>query len=467
MTDIQGILGIASKALFVQQRAINVTGNNIANVNTPGYSRQRLDMSADVPVNTGIGPLGSGVRASEVERVYQRFLAAQINDETQDLGKWEARKDMLEQVEMIFDESGDYGLSQTMDEFWNAWQDLSNNPSGSVERTVLVAKSQMLVSTIGKNYEDLQTMRHNIDKRLEGAVDQINELSASIADINGKVVSMEADGHTANDYRDQRDQLLKQLSQLIDINSFEDSNGAVTVTVDSGQPLVEGTDQYSLSTQQNASSGLKDVAWIDAAGNAQVITDDISGGKMGGWLAARDSDIPDYMDRLDTLAQNLIDEVNTLHAAGYGLDGSTGTDFFSGTSADDMAVNSTIVADTNLIAAASSYDSVPGDKPGDNSNAIAIANLRDSLTMDSDTATFGDYYGSLLSDVGHAVQQAQAYHDHQDQMVLQLENYRDSISGVSIDEEMVNLVNYQKAYQAAARLVNTAGEMMDTILNMV
>ncbi len=462
MSDIQGILGIATKALRVQQRAINVTGNNIANVNTPGYTRQRLNISADNPVNTGMGLLGSGVRASEVERIYQRFLATQINGETQSLGQWEARRDMLERVEMVFDESGDYGLAQTMSEFWNAWQDLSNNPSGSVERTVLVAKSQMLASTIRKNYQDLQTIQYDIDARVASGVDKINQLSASIVDLNDKIVSLEAGGHTANDYRDQRDLVLKELSELIDINSFEDASGAVTVSVGSGQPLVEGTHRYSLSTQQNA-SGLKDVVWLDDDGNAVSITADIDGGKLAGWLTARDTDIPDYMTRLDTLAQNLISEVNTLHAAGYGLDGSTGNDFFSGTSANDIAVNSAIVNDTNLIAAADDYNAIPGG----NGNAIAIASLREALTMDSGTATFDDYYGSLLSDVGHAVQQSQSYHDHQEQIVLHLENYRESISGVSIDEEMVNLVNYQKAYQAAARLVNTASEMMDTLLNMI
>ena len=197
------------------------------------------------------------------------------------------------------------------------------------------------------------------------------------------------------------------------------------------------------------------------------ITASISGGKLDGWLTARDVDIQNYLGQLDTLAQGLMQEVNSLHAAGYGLDGSTGNDFFTGSSAADIAVNPTIVNDANLIAAAADFDTIPGDKPGDNGNAIAIAALRETLTMSGGTATFGEYYGSLISDVGHGVQQAQSYHDHQSQMVLHLENYRESISGVSIDEEMVNLVKYQKAYQAAARLVNTAGEMMDTILNMV
>ena len=466
MSGIQGVLSIASKALLVQQRAINVTGNNIANVNTPGYSRQRLNMSSDIPVNTSFGPMGNGVRAIEVERIYQRFLATQINNETQSLGQWEAHKDMLERVEMIFDESGGYGLDQNMDEFWNGWQDLINDPSGSVERTVLVAKGEILSATIGKNYQDLQTIQHDVDARVEGAVEKINQLSARMVNLNEKIVQLEAGGHTASDYRDQRDLVLKEMSELIDISSFEDANGGVTVSVGSGQALVEGTHAYDLSTQLNA-SGFKDVVWLNDDGNAVTITDRISGGKLDGWLTARDVDIQNYLDQLDTLAQNLMQEVNSLHAAGYGLDGSTGNDFFTGSSAADMAVNAAIVNDTNLVAAAAGFNVIPGDKPGDNGNAIAIAGLRETLTMNGGTATFGEYYGSLVSDVGHGVAQAQFYHDHQSQMVLHLENYRESVSGVSIDEEMVNLVKYQKAYQAAARLVNTAGEMMDTVLNMV
>jgi len=174
------------------------------------------------------------------------------------------------------------------------------------------------------------------------------------------------------------------------------------------------------------------------------------------------------LTKLDTLAQNLMTEVNTIHAVGYGLDGSTGNDFFTGTAtATGITVNPLISNDTNLIAAAESFDIVPGDKPGDNGNAIAIANLQTDQTLNGNTATFGAYYDSMVSEVGLAVQQAMSYFDHQSQMVLQMENYRESISGVSIDEETVNLIKYQNAYQAAAKLINTADEMMETVLSMI
>lgn len=564
MTDIYGVLNIGNKALLVQQKGIYVTGNNIANINTPGYTRQRLNMSNDFPVDSSIGPVGTGVRAIEVERIYQRFLGLQINNETQGLGKWEANKDMLERVEMIFDESEGYGLSQVMNEFWNAWQDLTNNPSGPVERSVLVAKSEMLAETFSKNHQDLQTVQGDIDTMIKGSLDDINLLSEKIVSLNQKIIQMESGGDTANDYRDQRDQLLNDLSELIDINSFESDNGGVTVSVGSGQPLVEGTNLYRLSTQVNA-FGNQNIVWQDAANNTVDITENISGGKLKGWLNARDLDIRNYLNRLDNLAQSLMEEVNTVHASGYGLDGSTGNDFFTGaatasgildaaltitaeaggagniaitlvsggtagseavttdpvtgdiriaiedgvstqgqiaaalqahsaissavaaapgslwtlgsgtdavtlsggSSADNMQVNPAIVLNDQLLAAAESFDTIPGDKPGDNGNAIAIANLKTAMTMDGNTATFDASYESYIGDIGNAVQQAASYYGHQDQMVAHLENYRESISGVSIDEEMVNLVKFQNAYQAAAKLITTADEMMQTVLNMI
>ncbi len=290
MTTIPGLLSIGSKALMAQQKGINVTGNNIANVNTPGYSRQRLKLSTDVPVMTGNGLLGSGVRANKVERVYQRFLGVQINNETQSLGQWEAHKDTLERVEMIFNESNGYGLNQVMSDFWNAWQDLTNNPSGSAERTVLVAKSEMLTATFSKNYEDLQKIQRDIDWNIEGAVEKINRLSENMVDLNQKIIQVESGGHMANDYRDQRDLVLKELSELIDIDSFEDANGGVIVSVGSGQALVEGTHTYKLSTQANA-AGHQDVTWLDSSGNTLIINNNISNGKLKGWLDARDVDI--------------------------------------------------------------------------------------------------------------------------------------------------------------------------------
>ena len=457
MTQLFGLLSIGAGALLSQQRAISVTGNNIANVNTPGYSRQRLNMETNLPVDSPIGLVGFGVQTTTVERVYDRFLGVQVNNESANLGRWEAQKGSLERVEVIFDESGGYGLNQALSDFWNSWQDLSMNPSGTVERSVVAAKSQALADTIRQKYADLEQSQADIDAAVRSGIEDINRLTAEIADLNRKIASTESGGTVmANDYRDSRDLALKQLSEIIGINSFEDSDGQVVVSVGSGRTLVESGNNYALTpTDPPAHAG------IEWPGTALPITSEISSGKMAGWLQTRDTKIAGYMSSLDDLAQTLSTEVNAQHAAGYGLIGSHGDDLFSGSGAVDMAVNSVILNDYNRIAAASAAGAVPGDA----SNAAAIADLRTELTMNG--GTFDDAANDLVSQVGHDVQEAKTYQSHQTDILAYLDNYRESVSGVNLDEEMVNLVKYQAAYNAAAKMITMGDDMLNTLMNMI
>ena len=546
--------------MLAQQNAINVTGKNIANVNTPGYSRQKLLLETKTSLQTSVGLIGNGVEAVGVERVYDRFLGVQINSECETLGRWQTRKDGLEIAEVIFNESGEFGLSQSLSQFWVAWQNLANDPSGYNERVVLQTKSEVMTGTFNRIYSDLQETQQGVDTSIEGAVAEINRLSQQIAELNQKIMEVEASGYTANDYRDQRDLGLKELAGLIDINTFEDATGRVTVAVGAGQTLVESNSSQDLITQVNG-FGLKDIAWVGQNGTMVNITSNISNGKLNGWLEARDVDIRGYMRQLDTLAETLMERVNNLHQVGFGLDGSSGNDFFTGiasasgnlgslltitaepggtgnirvtlvgggtagaetvttdpvtgdiqiaiedgtstggqiatalqahsgintvsaaapgaawdlsagsnttalvggSSARAFQVNSAVLNNLDLIAASSTSTGIPGNS----SQAIAIANLQHALTMNSNSSTFEDYYNSLVSKVGGNLQSADAYFNHQSDMVVQLENRRESISGVSLDEEMINLVKFQTAYDAAAKLITTADELLQTVLNMV
>jgi len=473
MTQLFGLLSIGAGALLSQQRAISVTGNNIANVNTPGYSRQRLNMETKLPMDTPVGPVGLGVQTTTVERVYDRFLGVQMNNESASLGRWEAQKGALERVEVVFDESGGYGLNQTLSDFWNSWQDLSMNPSGTIERSVVAAKSQALADAIRQKYADLEQAQADIDAAVTSGVEDINRLTAEISDLNQKIASTESGGTVnANDYRDRRDLALKQLSEIIGINSFEDADGRVVVSVGSGRVLVEGGNTYALTTPTAlapaTNAGHVDIEW---PGAPVPISSEITSGKMAGWLQTRDTKIAGYMRNLDELAQTLAtgdpttpltkSSVNTLHAAGFGLDGSTGNDFFIGSGAADMEVNPLILADPNRIAAASAAGAVPGDAR----NAAAIADLRTALTMSG--GTFDDAANVLVSQVGHDVQEAKSYQSHQADMLAYLDNYRESVSGVNLDEEMVNLVKYQAAYNAAAKMISMGDEMLNSLMNMI
>jgi flagellar hook-associated protein 1 FlgK len=457
MTQVFGLLSIGAGALMSQQRAISVTGNNIANVNTPGYSRQRLNMQTNLPMDTPEGLVGMGVQTTTIERVYDRFLGVQINNESANLGRWEAQKGSLDRVEVVFDESGGYGLNQALSNFWNSWQDLSMNPSGTVERSVVAANSQALADTIRQKYADLEQAQADIDAAVRSGVEDTNRLTAEIADLNQKIASMESGGAvTANDYRDSRDLALKQLSEIIGINSFEDSGGQVVVSVGSGRTLVESGNSYALTTTDPP--GHAGIKW---QGVAAPISSEITSGKMAGWLQTRDTKIAGYMSDLNDLAVNLAAGVNALHAGGYGLTDLTQRNFFSGSGAADMGVNQAILDDPNLIAAASA----PGAVPGDASNAAAIADLRTALTMGG--STFDDAANELVRQVGHDVQEATTYQSHQADMLTYLDNYRESVSGVNLDEEMVNLVKYQAAYNAAAKMITMGDEMLNSLMNMI
>lgn len=462
MPDIYGILTIGKDALLTQQRGIDVTGQNIANVNTPGYSRQRVVMETKEPLDFFPGQIGTGVRAQGIERIYDRFIGLQMSAEQEQVGLWEARLGGLEKVEMIFDESTGYGLNEAMSEFWNAWQDVSDNPSGQAERVALQAKSETLADQFQKITGDLEEVQEDMDASVSGTLEEINLIAEQIADLNQKIAQTEIGGQNANDFRDKRDLLVQELSEKIDIESFENSDGKVTVLVAGGRPLVEGGSSWRVGTAPTA-SGLCDVVWIDGEGNEFDITGTIQGGKVKGWLEVRDEVIPDYQTKLDQLAAGLIAEVNAVHQAGYGLDGSFNTAFFTGSDASDIAFSPAIAADLRLIAASGTAAGVPGD----NANAIALAELQHKLTMNGSTLTFDEYYNSLISTVGNATQEASTYLDHHTAMSTQLSNYRESVSGVSLDEETVNLVMFQHAYEAAAKLISTVDELLATVISMV
>jgi flagellar hook-associated protein 1 FlgK len=283
-----------------------------------------------------------------------------------------------------------------------------------------------------------------------------------IAELNRKVSQVEVTGHNANDFRDERDQLVFDLSKLIDIQSFEDGDGNINVMVGNGKPLVDGTATWDLSTADNG--GVQNVFWESSDGTSVDITGQLNSGELKGWIYTRDDAIDGYMSQLDTLAANVIQGVNDIHYNGTTLDtvNSTNVNFFTGTGVADIAVNSAIEANSDLIAAAGAGEGLPGG----NSTAVAIANLQSAATMPGGS-TFDAYYNSLVGKVGADVQGANFNQAHQSTMVENLTQYRQEVSGVSLDEEMVNLIQFQQAYNAAAKLITTADEMVDTLMGMV
>lgn len=458
MASIFGILNIGRSGISASQQAINVTGNNIANVNTEGYTRQRVNLVATEPESAFPGQLGRGVEASDIQRVFDRYISDQINLAMNDTGQWDAAQSALEKIEMIFNETGGYGLNQALDAFWNSWQDLANHPSGHAERANLLHSAEAMATTFNQIAGNLTQVITDINNNLSGAVDDINRLSTQIDDLNQQIVNIEQGGQNANTFRDEREALLKELSEFINFSATEAPDGRVTVTLSDGNELVGNPAYGQLATASDA-SGMH-IVW-DTDG-LPGIDASITGGRLRGLLDVRDQDVAGYMNQLDTLAGDLITTVNGLHTAGEDLNGNPGGAFFTGSSAMDISLSAAIAANGSLVAAA-----YVGGAPGGNGTAMDMATLRSSPQLMGATVTYGEYYRTLVSEVGTDVHQAGANAKHYSEIRTHLENYRESVSGVSIDEEMVNLVKYQTAYNASAKMIQTVDEMLESLIALV
>ena len=451
MTTINATMSSTISALLTQQAAINTVSTNIANVNTDGYTRQ-----------TAVITTTSSGTEETAKRVYDTFLQKQINSANQALGYWNAKSEYLDSVEVIFDESEGSGLSEAMSDVWTAWQDLVNNPSGSTERSVLVSAADTMADTLNTMSSDLTTIQKSIDDDVVSTVATINDTVQQIADLNQQLAQAKASGGDTSSILDSLDSTVTELSSSLNIKTYTNDIGQICVQLSDGKALVEGTKAWSLSTETNSTTGLQDVTLVDEGGNTYVVNDAISSGKLGAELEVRDEVIPAYQDQLDELAVGIMDAVNDLHTTGYDLNGDAGVAFFTGTGAADMAVNSTILNDTDKVAAASSASSATGDA----TTATAISELADSLTLNSGTSTFSDYYDALVTKIGTAVSTADEKASTQSDTVDTYKNLRDSVSGVSTDEELTKLTMYQSAYTAAAKVMTALDEMMKTLLEM-
>ncbi len=329
MIGLAHALDISKWALFTNQLAINVVGHNIANVNTPGYSRQNLQLEATVPENYYPGQIGGGVKANAVKRSYDRFLGVQINNELQPLGYWEAKSDFYKQMEVVFNEAEGNRLNGAMNDFWDAWQQVADDPSNTTARITLLTNAQDMAAMFNHTYENLFQLRKDSNDQVKYAVSEINRLSDEIAGLNKQIAQAELASQDANDFRDQRDLRLNELAQWVDIQYFENDIGEVNVFTSGGRTLVQSVYSTHLGVTEDATNhGFYRVTWNSEGSVPTDVTDSLSQGKLKGYLDMRDTDIPDAMHELDRVAAGIVNEVNKRHYFGYGLNGTTNVNFF-------------------------------------------------------------------------------------------------------------------------------------------
>ena len=520
------------RAIRTQRQALHTIGHNIANVNTPGFSRQRAILATTLPQ----GSMGTGVKVETVERTRDRIIDYYIRKENPTLKQWDAKNEILEEMEILFNEPSEAGIGTIMSNFWNSWADLANNPEDGSARASVREQAKTLCDAFSQLYNSLKDLQSNIDTRIRTEVERLNSIIHQIGDLNQKIERIELGGQVvSNDLRDQRDLLIDKLSDLINFSYQEMDDGTVKISV-YGQLLVSKSKIAEFTTEAGE-NGYLDIKWED---NKEKVI--ITNGELKGLIDTRDEIIPEFLQRLDGLASSLINKMNTLHQKGMGLDGTsqiigskeltgqlgidgsfaingvnitlastdtlsdiinkinaqsgtTGVEasisgnklvltpyasdpqivcitadsdgimlklgilnnFFKGKGVEDIALDDAIEENLNYIAAS-------GDgAPGDNSNALAISQLKDGLTMEGNSSTFADYYNGTIGKLGVEAKETSQMKDNRELLLKQLENRRQSICGVSLDEEMTNIILFQQAYRMSVNFLKVINDMLDIL----
>lgn len=458
---------IGRRALFAHQQALDVTGHNIANANTPGYSRQVVRLTETTPFAPPSfsrpkipGMIGTGVAVASIERMKNEFIEEEVRLESQTLGRWEIRRDLLSEVELIMAEPSDSGLRSALDAFWTALEDLAVHPDQGSARSLVARRADALANDFQHTYAQLSQLQGAINNSVAVKVDEINQKASQIANLNDQIVKAAAAGLQANDLKDQRDLLVQELSRIVDVAVIEGSLGDITLAV-AGSLLVDGREARTLSAVPDPLNfNYYEVQFASTGTPVQI-----GGGELRGLLEMRDVVIAGYKADLNDLAAEIITRFNAQHQAGFDLNGNPGGVFFSGTDATDMALNPAIDADVSLIAAAQTGAPNP-PAPGDGRNATALANLKKQPFM-AGGMSFDTFFQSLISRLGVDAQAAEMQTKNQEALLGHLEQQQQAASGVSLDEEMMNLVRFQHGYNAAARVVSVMDEVIDTIINRV
>ncbi|MEN6332268.1 MAG: flagellar hook-associated protein FlgK [Smithella sp.] len=557
--SLGSVLNTAKQAILSNLTAINVTGSNIANVSTPGYTRLNPVFNAVGTSSAGSGQEQVGVEISDIQRIYNKFLDAQIVTQNAAVSSASARNDLLTQIESVLNESTGSGVSDALSQFWSAWDNLSANPSGEAERSVIVSAAQNLTFVFNQKAEELYTLQRNTDETIAGDIEKLNGYLSDMSALNTEIVRIESAGGSASALRDTRGTLLDNISSIIDINYIEQSDGALYIYLpQNGKTLVDGSQNWQLMVQPNSSnSNFNDIVFTDDTNNP--LNDYIQGGELGGLLEIRDVTLPAYIDKLNQTASSIVNKVNSQHMAGYDQDGNIGDLFFEKTTeAKDMAVSAAIVADMRKIAASSTLNAdgdnatamtalkddkmyasmgiisftggssatgqinnigqtyknttspivitrgatagswsiaAASDKGGYN-DAVVLSSSDSNVTVDLDnngaaditlnlsgswnngdtltfslskqdsTTTIGGYYSAFIAKVGQDVSNSTTALEREKAIATQNSTQREELSGVSLDEEMLNLIKYQMAYNAASRVTGIVSELMDTVINL-
>jgi len=485
-------LEIARSALTVSQKAINLSGHNIANANTEGYTRQRLNMNSIEPSSPNVhlssiskGNVGGGVESSAVDQIRSDYLDRQYRTQNTKLGYWQTRSEEMEYIETAVNELSDNtSISSTMADFFNSLSNLAGNPSSEEIRTTVQQNALKMTETFNQYYNQLVEMQGSYNDAMSGTVDKINNLISGIANYNEQIYAYELSGEKANELRDNRNLMIDQLSELINVTATETTDGKMVVSCN-GTDLVNHTTATLLEARPELTgevSGQSGYYQIYLNGTNNVFS--YSGGKLQAYKDLRDSTsvdnigIPRILQSLNTLAQNVAKQFNAVHSTGYTMPygtqtSQTGINLFEvpvGGYSDITAGNFTLSSDVldsvyNIAASSKLIDlSAANTQEGNNEIALAMVTLSSRTGLPT-VGSFENYLKSAMVEVGTESTKCSENAKSQQTVVENVEDRRQSTSGVSLDEEMIQLVAYQHSYTAAARVLTAIDEALDVLIN--
>lgn len=513
-------LEMARQALFAQQSALYTTGHNISNANTDGYSRQRVNFETTSPFPSASrnrpeipGQMGTGVQIDTVQRLRDRFLDMQYRAENSKAGYWNTKDKALDRLESVLNEPSDSGLKHTMDQFWESLQDLSTNPENSGARSVVAGRGEALTDTLKYLSTSVESLRTEQEEQMDVTVKQTNSLLNQINALNSKIKSIEPHGQVANDLYDDRDRLIDELSEIVNVQvthkssgegASKSADGIVTIELADGKgnklnppvTLVDGDagayNEINYKTDEDG-NGVTSIQvenhddipaneFTDSLGSLAALMEAYGYEKDDGTFVG---EYPQVLNQLDALAAEMASRFNKVHEKGYGItDDDRSKEFFVSSdgnpiTAKNIQVNETIIDNPNTIRASNKEPATDGDgntDAGNGQNAMDLSHVFDRKLSDEEWEEHGSenfkenvsinsFYESVIGDIGVDAQEAKRMTGNTETLRSQVDNQRLSVSAVSIDEEMSNMIQFQHAYNAAARSMTSIDEMLDKVIN--
>jgi flagellar hook-associated protein 1 FlgK len=450
-----GGLYISISGLQATKTSLNTISHNISNANNPYYVRQSALHKDNYYKTDGRFQTGTGVSVSQIKQVRDEFLDKKLRRELASFGYHYGKSGTLEDIEGVFNEISNSGLQKIMDGFWDNWNELYKDPESLTMRGLVHESAVAFTETVNHISTQLNNIQQNLNKEILNKVDEINGILNQVAKLNDKIKAVEGQGSNinANDFRDERNGLLDRLAQLIPVNIHENRFGESIISL-KGRDLVSGSYVNGIDIKNNPENGLAEIYWKNT--NEKM---ELNSGELAGLIDVRDKSIVNYKARVDTLVKSIAEEINELHKDGFDLQGNGGEDFFKDIdSAGTIKVNP-LLSDYNRIAVSTQNDAI-----GNGDIAKQIYELREILEI-SDEMNPDEYYKDIVLSLGIEREESRNIVSSQGFLIISIDEKRQSISAVSLDEEMADMIKFQHAYTANSRVINTIDEMIDTIVN--